>query len=128
MDLPRNFTKRSPEPEPLAPLSGTRSEMMQRLQVGVFGLAAMLLMIGLADVVLNRLKESEATTVAEPATMDDGAAAPAQPSDPLAEAGVMPELPAGPDVQQGTQQPPAQPKPGAEQTEPNNRGNSPTLQ
>ncbi|MCP5395956.1 MAG: hypothetical protein H6918_04350 [Sphingomonadaceae bacterium] len=79
-----------------APLGGTRAESMQRLQVGVAGLAAILLMIGLASVITDRARETEASTVPEAASTTEPSATPAPKSDPLAEAGVVPDLPAEP--------------------------------
>ena len=80
------------EPEALlAPLGGTRAEAIFRLQIGVAGLAAMLMMIGLANIVMDRAKETEATTVPEAAsTVAPVKNAPAPGSDPLADAGVIP--------------------------------------
>ena len=77
--------------ELLAPLGGTRAEAIFRLQIGVAGLAAMLMMIGLANIVMDRAKETEATTVPEAAsTVAPVKNAPAPASDPLADAGVIP--------------------------------------
>jgi hypothetical protein len=78
------------EPEDLAvPLGGTRAEAIFRLQIGLAGLAAMLMMIGLANIVMDRAKESEATTVPESAVTPSKSAS-AQTGDPLADAGVIP--------------------------------------
>jgi len=110
MPLPLNPDPRLGEEED-APLSGTRAESMQRLQVGLFGLGAMVMIIGLADIVISRVQESEASTVAEPApAAAPSAAAPAS-RDPLAEAGILPEIPAGP-VPEPTPSPSAQPLTG----------------
>ena len=80
------------EPEALlVPLGGTRTEAIFRLQIGVAGLVAMLMMIGLANIVMDRAKETEATTVPEAAsTAAPIKNAPAPGSDPLADAGVIP--------------------------------------
>ena len=76
-----------------APLGGTRAEAIRRLQIGFAGLAAILMMIGLANIVMDRAKQTEATTVPEAAA--PVASAPAEPgSDPLADAGVVPDVPA----------------------------------
>lgn len=82
--------------EAAAPLGGTRAQAIQRLQIGAAGLSAMVLMIGLADVVLDRAKQTQdaavpeaaATVAADPVTVPQ--------NDPLAEAGVVPDLPAEP--------------------------------
>ncbi|KPQ32252.1 MAG: hypothetical protein HLUCCX21_02585, partial [Porphyrobacter sp. HL-46] len=39
------------EPEPATPASQARQEAIQRLQVGVFGIAAMVLLVGLASII-----------------------------------------------------------------------------
>ncbi|MEP3050212.1 MAG: hypothetical protein ABJP48_11600 [Erythrobacter sp.] len=79
-----------------APLGGTRSEAMQRLQVGVSGLGAMVLLVGLASVIQNRVLVSEGTTVPQAAPTTEPTVALPQ-NDPLADAGVVPDLPAEPD-------------------------------
>lgn len=76
-----------------APLVGTRSQSMQRLQVGLFGLATMVLLVGLANIILDNAREAEALVVPEAApTVIPPAIEPA--ADPLAEAGVVPDTPA----------------------------------
>ena len=67
-----------------APLGGSRIESMQRLQVGVAGLFAMVLVMGVASVISNRAVVSENAAVpdAAPTTEPTEAAAP---SDPLAD-------------------------------------------
>lgn len=91
---PRELLNRTvADPDPPVPLGGTRAERLQRLQIGIFGIFAMVLLIGLADIVISRVEQSEATAVPEAApTMlpDDGLT----PRDPLVDAGVAPELPA----------------------------------
>ena len=61
---------------------------MQRLQAGLFGIAAVLLMVGLANVINDRARmaeESGRTPAAEGAAKDSGIK-----SDPLADIGVVP--------------------------------------
>ena len=88
---PRDLLRpRSPNNDP-APLAGTRGERVQRLQIGLFGIGSMVLLLGLADVVISRAELTEAEAVPEAAptvapTQTKGA------SDPLADAGVVPEL------------------------------------
>lgn len=78
-----------------APLGGTKSERMQRLQVGGFGLLTMAMLVALADIVSSRLQETQEGVVPEAApTVASTEAAPAR--DPLVEAGVAPQLPATP--------------------------------
>ena len=79
--------------QPLAPLAGSRSQSMQRLQVGLFGLAAMILLVSLANIILTNAEKNEARVVPEAAatvTAEDGASGA---SDPLADAGVVPDMP-----------------------------------
>lgn len=76
---------------PQAPLGGTRSQSMQRLQVGLFGLGAMVLLVGLANVINNARQSDEP---APPEVVDTVTAEPSAPRDPLADAGVIPDLPA----------------------------------
>ena len=65
---------------------------MKRLQIGLLGLAAMLLMVALANIVMERAKLSDAAVV--PESVDKRAAATGEPlKDPLVDAGVVPELP-----------------------------------
>lgn len=61
-----------------------RAQAVQRLQVGLFGLAAMLLIVGLASIINDQLRQSEAM---QPTTTETG-----QPgnTDPLADIGVIP--------------------------------------
>lgn len=87
---PQSDSPEEPEALPVS-LGGTRAEAIFRLQIGVAGLAAMLMMIGLANIVMDRAKETEATTVPEAAsTAAPVKNAPAPGSDPLADAGVIP--------------------------------------
>jgi len=73
-----------------APLAGSRNQSIQRLQVGLFGLAAMVLLVALANIIRNNAEQNEATVVPEAApTVTEGEA---QVSDPLADAGVVPDV------------------------------------
>ena len=78
---------------PAAPLSGTRSQSMQRLQIGLFGLAAMILLVSLASIIDKNARENEARVVPEaaPTVASEAKGSPA--SDPLADAGVVPDMP-----------------------------------
>jgi len=108
--LQRRFTRRMPfagrdssdgssAPMQLHAPSGRelRSQAVHRLLVGIFGLAGMLLMIGLANVIMERAKQSEdATALASPAATDASpgdVATTSTASDPLVDMGVAPELP-----------------------------------
>lgn len=79
---------------PPAPLAGSRGQAIQRLQVGLFGLAAMVLLVALANIIRNNADQNEATVVPEAAqTVAERPQAKAV-SDPLADAGVVPDTPA----------------------------------
>ncbi len=80
-------------------LSGTRAQAVQRLQVGAFGLGAMILLIGLANIFIDRARQVEASAVPEAASTLAPEASPTAASDPLADAGVVPDLPATPEPQ-----------------------------
>ena len=78
-----------------APLGGTRAQAMQRLQVGLSGLGAMILLVGLANIIQDRARVADSLSVPEAAPTTQPSAAPPL-SDPLADAGVVPDLPAEP--------------------------------
>ncbi len=93
-DLKRSGDR--PEPEvaiTAAPLAGTRPQAMHRLQVGLVGLATMILLVGLASVINERASESEAARVPEASATIAPVETPAPSNDPLADAGVVPDLP-----------------------------------
>jgi hypothetical protein len=77
-----------------APLAGSHSQSIQRLQVGLFGLAAMVLLVALANIIRNNADQNEATVVPEAATTVEPSAKGDTASDPLVDAGVIPEMPA----------------------------------
>jgi hypothetical protein len=68
-----------------------RAQAVHRLQVGMFGLAGMLLLVSLANVIMDRAKYLDDTSVnlAEPMTSASETSA----KDPLVDMGVAPELP-----------------------------------
>lgn len=78
-----------------APLGGTKAEAVQRLQVGLFGIGAMVLLVGLASVIGGQAELSEQASVPEAAPTTEPTDAPQQ-RDPLADAGVVPDIPADP--------------------------------
>jgi hypothetical protein len=92
---PRDLLRpRNPISEP-APLAGTRGERIQRLQIGLVGIGAMVLLLGLADIVSERAQQTQADAVPDAAPTTEPTET-AKPRDPLADAGVVPELPANP--------------------------------
>ena len=67
-----------------------RAQAVHRLQVGMFGLAAMLLLVSLASVIMQRVQTADRSVVAvEPS----GAASNTPANDPLVDLGVAPEVP-----------------------------------
>ncbi len=66
-----------------------RAQAVQRLQTGLFGLAAIVLIVGLASIINDRARLSEAANPVPPSEVvaKDGQGAKA---DPLADAGVVP--------------------------------------
>ena len=86
---------RSPESDPRSPpLAGTRSQTVQRLQVGLFGLAVMILLIGLANVIMSHARRNEDRSAVAPEAVAASQAAASTGNDPLADAGVVPDMPA----------------------------------
>ena len=76
-----------------------RAQAIHRLQVGLFGLAGMLLLVGLANIIMDRARIGEdaaaALSPAEGGSLGAGGPTDASPaSDPLADIGVVPDLPA----------------------------------
>ena len=100
--MARTLKSRAPAPPsgqagalPQAPLGGTRSEAVRRLQMGAVGVVAVLLLIGLASIIKDRATETAASAVAGAAATSSPAASTGA-ADPLAEAGVIPEMPTSP--------------------------------
>ncbi|MBO9519401.1 MAG: hypothetical protein J7493_15160 [Porphyrobacter sp.] len=93
-------TKILQTPQPAAehaafvPLVSGRSQAVQRLQIGLFGLAAMVLLVGLANILINNADRNQARVVPEAAPTIAAQPKSEQASDPLAEAGVVPDMPA----------------------------------
>lgn len=64
-----------------------RAQAIHRLQMGLFGLAAMLLLVGLANIIMDRARMAES---AMPPLAGVPTASAAPKSDPLADIGVIP--------------------------------------
>ncbi len=79
------------------PLGVTRAQAVSRLQIGVGGVVLMVLLVGLASLIENRTREVDAAAVPAAAPTTEPTEAPKQ-NDPLVEAGVVPDLPAQPEV------------------------------
>lgn len=72
-----------------------RAEAMQRLQVGTVGIGAMVLLVGLASIIGGQVERTEQLAVPEAApTTEPGT--PAAGANPLADAGVVPDIAAEP--------------------------------
>ena len=76
-----------------------RAQGVHRLQVGLFGLAGMLLLVSLANVIMDRAQQ-----VDESAAAPTNAASASPANDPLVDMGVAPELPVDGAKGQGKQQ------------------------
>lgn len=68
-----------------------RAQAVHRLQVGLFGLAGMLLLVSLANVIMDRAKFIDASAVNTAAPTVEASETSAK--DPLADMGVAPQLP-----------------------------------
>ena len=121
--MPRSFdlTRSAPrvgEPSDV-PLGGTRSQSLHRLQIGIGGVVLMVLLVGLASLIQDRTREVDAAAVPAAAPTTEPSEA-VQQSDPLVEAGVVPDLPEDPapvatqspatGSEQGAQNEPANPQ------------------
>lgn len=71
-----------------------RKTSVHRMQIGLFGLGAMVLLVGLASIIQNSAAETQASSVPVAASNDGGGEEIESMQDPLAAAGVVPELPA----------------------------------
>jgi hypothetical protein len=81
--------------EPLDTGAADRDEGLQRVQVGLFGIAAMVLLVGLASIIGTQADLADEAAVPDAApTTEPRPAVPA--ANPLAEAGVVPDIPAEP--------------------------------
>jgi hypothetical protein len=90
------------------PLEGTRRQRVQRLQIGIFGLATMVVLVALADIIISSAEQNMAGVTEDmpPVTSED--LPPPAPRDPLVEAGVVPNLPVDGATASAQAQPPAQ--------------------
>ena len=67
-----------------------RGQAMQRMQIGLAGLAAMVLLVGLASIIMTSAQQNQADVVPEAASTVS-VREPVEPvSDPLADMGVVP--------------------------------------
>lgn len=82
--------------EDISAAGQSRAEAVQRLQVGLFGIGAMVLLVGLASIIGGQADLADELAVPEAAPTTEPSAAPAQ-ANPLADAGVVPDIEAEPD-------------------------------
>ncbi|WP_239804413.1 hypothetical protein [Croceicoccus hydrothermalis] len=94
MALTRGFARREASARKAerdsAALRGARAQASQRIQLGITGIGAMLLLVALASTIMEQAREAEDPQIAA----QEGAEAKANRSDPLVDIGVVPELPA----------------------------------
>ena len=78
-------------PQHFAPpsLRDLRAQTVHRLQIGISGLAAMLLLVGLANIIMDRARQSEAASGMAPSPTAAAVKA-EEDTDPLADIGVAP--------------------------------------
>lgn len=87
-------TGAEPADESAVPSAGAlRSQAIHRLQVGLAGLFAMVLLVGLASVIMERAREADRQVARTPAADEAAAARTEAPSDPLADIGAIPSVP-----------------------------------
>jgi hypothetical protein len=79
---------------PVGAPAGRRAHGVQRVQIGLVGLAAMVLLVGLANIIISNARQNQAQVVPEAAPTVAPQEAVAPVSDPLADVGVLPDLPA----------------------------------
>lgn len=85
-DLPGN--------QPADPPVGRRAHAVQRVQIGLIGLGAMVLLVGLASIIITNAQQNQKQVVPEAAPTVAPQASTTPVSDPLADVGVLPDLPA----------------------------------
>jgi hypothetical protein len=91
VNVPPRIVEPITTPQHFAPPTGRelRAQAVHRLQVGLFGLCAMLLIVGLANIIMDRARLSDSKEPVEEVVAAD--AAPKKPaSEPLADIGVVP--------------------------------------
>ncbi|HSJ78911.1 MAG TPA: hypothetical protein VK913_09290 [Erythrobacter sp.] len=82
-------------PENETPAGQTRAEALQRLQVGLFGIGSMVLLVGLASIIGSQADLTDEAAVPEAAPTTEPKPAASQ-ANPLADAGVVPDIAANP--------------------------------
>ncbi|UIP06495.1 hypothetical protein LY632_12505 [Erythrobacter sp. SDW2] len=90
--LPQLLRPAAEEVHPVPDLA-KGGEVAHRLQVGLIGLGAMILLVGVADMIMTRAQQTEQAAVPEAAATVEPAPTPDQNNDALEAAGVVPDLP-----------------------------------
>lgn len=88
-------TEIADEAEDVSTAAEARAEAVQRLQVGLFGIGAMVLLVGLASIIGGQVERQDELAAPEAAPTTEPSAGPAQ-ANPLADAGVVPDIAAEP--------------------------------
>lgn len=86
-------------PADVSPAGQARAEAVQRLQVGLFGIGAMVLLVGLASIIGSQADLTDDEAVPEAAPTTEPMPEPSQ-ANPLADAGVVPDIAAEPQSDQ----------------------------
>jgi len=73
--------------------TGWRAQAVQRVQIGLIGLAAMVLLVGLANIIISNARQNQAQVVPEAAPTVAPQQTTAPVNDPLADVGVLPDIP-----------------------------------
>jgi hypothetical protein len=81
------------KPAPLAATPDSVGEVVHRLQVGLIGLGAMVLLVGVADMIMTRAQQTEQGSVPDAAATVAPSASSAEDNNALEAAGVVPDLP-----------------------------------
>lgn len=110
-NIPPTLVEPLQAPQHFAPPSARelRSQAVYRLQIGLFGLCAMLLIVGLANIIRDRLRLADTQDPIEKVVAVDAKPTKTA-SDPLADIGVVPAADPGP-AADASDVPPAAPKP-----------------
>jgi len=82
------------EAEEAGQQQGMRAEAIKRVQIGLGGLAGMALLVGLANIIMTSAQQNQAQVVPAAAPTVTAREPTAPVSDPLADMGVVPDLPA----------------------------------
>ena len=74
------------------------SDVMLRLRTGIGGVLAVILLVGIANVITDRALQNEETAVPQAAATVEPSETPGS-NDPLSDAGVVPDLPEQPEAE-----------------------------